>query len=515
MTITTEGLLLRAFRVPTATAVQRAGARAADGLPLGDLRDHPDVIAAFGGAEAIAALPSERGVKPLEFFNVASPRTAKTTLACAAAIVATQTVDLNGLGPGEIPRVSILSLKLDVADVPFTRLLGAVEASPTLKKLLHSKTADSLLIKHPTGRLVEVAVVAGGKAAGGLVARWSAGLLADEATRMHGAADGAIANLDEALSAIRERLLPGAQIQGVGSPHAPFGPMYDLVQQYFGKPTESTVVMRTTGPAGNPSYWTPERLERLRERDEAAWRIVALGEFLDPEASLLNPIAIKRNTRETPLELPPRQGLRYSAATDPSEGSASGNAWTLVIIEDYDRIDEQRPQDPPLVCFRVALAKEFRGMGPEATLKAIASDCARYGLRKARTDQYAAGANIALARRFGLELYKDSTSGPSKLEDFTNLATLLHSDRVELPPDRVLRRDLLGIKKRVTQTGQSIVLPKTNDGRHCDFAPALAAALKQTGRIRRRTSMLAALQEMTRRDETERVYGALGLAVPE
>ena len=514
--ITTEGLLTspQAYNVAKATNVQRAGARCCDGLPLGELANDPDVIAAFGGAEAIAALPSERGIKPLEFYNVASPRTAKTTLACASAIVATQTVDVSTLGPGEIPRVSILSLKLDVADVPYKRLLGAFETSKVLKPLLLEKGADSLLVRHPSGRPIEIAVVAGGKAAGGLVARWSAGLIADEATRMHGAGD-AVANLDEALSAIRERLLPGASIQGIGSPHAPSGPMYEIVQQFFGKPTQTTVCMRTTGPAGNPEYWTPERLERLRERDEAAYRIVALGEFLDPEASLLSPIAIKKNTRETPLELPPAQGRRYSAATDPSEGSASGNAWTLVIVENYDRVDPERPKDPPLVCFRVALAKEFRGLGPEETLRQIAADCQRYGIRRARTDQYAAGANAALARRFGLTLYTDKTTATSKLEDFTNLATLVHSDRVELPPDRVLRRDLLGVKKRVTQSGQSIVLPKTSDGRHCDYAPALAACLKETGRVGNgRMSMLEALNIASRRAEPnsrEKMWAAAGL----
>ncbi len=506
--ITTEGLLtsLDGFRIATATPVQRAGARVVDGRRLEELRDDPDVVAAFGGPEAIEALPSERGLKPLEFYNVASPRTAKTTIACAAAIVASQTVDLSGLGPGEIPRVSIVSLKLDVADVPFRRLVGVFESSTSLRPLLLEKGSDYLLVRHPSGKPVEVATVAGGKAAGGLVARWCAGAIFDEATRMNGAADGAVVSLDEGLSAIRERLLPGAQILPLGSPHAPFGPMYDVVQQYFGKPTDTTVVMRTTGPAGNPQYWTPERLERLRERDESAWRIVALGEFLDPESGLLSPIAIKRNTRETPLELPPQQGHRYHAAVDPSEGSTLGNAWTLVIVETYVREDR-------VIAYRVALAKEWRGCGPEATLQAIARECQRYGVHRARTDQYAASANSAIARRFGLELLVDKTTAGSKLEDFTNLATLLHSDRVELPPDRTLRRDLLGIKKRATQSGQTIVLPKSADGRHCDYGPALAAALKQTRTLRKRIRIVDALAGLTA-EQTIQLGEALAVNQP-
>jgi hypothetical protein len=54
---------------------------------------------------------------------------------------------------------------------------------------------------------------------------------------------------------------------------------------------------------------------------------------------------------------------------------------------------------------------------------------------------------------------------------------MIHSDVVQLLPDRQFRRDLLSVRKRTTQVGSSIVLPKTGDGRHADFAPALALAL--------------------------------------
>jgi hypothetical protein len=478
MNVTTEALFMSpaGFGVESATPVQLAACRVRDGRPLRELAAHPDVVAAFGGAEAIAALPSERGVKPEEFFNVASARTAKTTLAVASALVDTQTVDLSGLGHGEIPRVTVLSLKLDVADVPFRRLVATVDASPVLRPLLLEKSASSLLVRHPSGRAVEVAVVAGGKAGGSLAARWSAGLIADEAPKMGARSDDTVTNLDDALSVVRERLLPGAQIQCIGSPWAPSGTVYDAVQTYFGKPTDSIVVMRTTGPAGNPKYWTPERLDRLREKDEVAWRINALGEFIDPESGLLSPVSIRANTREGPLELPPDPEGSYCAAVDPSEGGANGNAWTLVIVDRF----EQRVEggDEPRVLYRVAVAREWRGLRPEECWKEIAAVCARYDLTSAVTDQYAAAANADLARRFGLNLEVDKATAASRLEDFTNLATLLHQDAIELPPDRQFRRDLLAVKKRTTQTGMTIVLPKTSDGRHCDFAPALAAAVK-------------------------------------
>lgn len=472
--ITTEGLLTSGdgFRIPTATPVQRAAARVVDGRPLEELRTDPEVIAAFGGPEAVAALPSERGAKPTEFYNVASPRTAKTTSAVAAALTATQTVDVSGLGPGEIPRVAIVSLKIDVADVPFRRLVGTMEASRALRPLLLEKGSDSVLIRTPSGLPMEVAVVAGGKAAGGLTARWLGGLIADEATRMTGR-DEAVANLDDLLSVARERLLPGAQIQGIGSPHAPFGPMYELVQTYFGRPTADIVVMRTTGPAGNPAHWTPERLERLREKDESAWRIVALGEFLDPESGLFSPLSVRKNTREAPLELPPEPGASYAAAAD-----VGADRLTVVIVEGYETDYAKDDAGVGLPYYRVACVHEARGGSPDTRWAEVAERCRRYGVRTVVVDQYAAAESAAIAARLGLTTVERRWDGPGRLEAFTNAATLLHTDRIELAPVRQFRSDLLAVKKRTTQTGATIVFPKTRDGRHCDFAPALVAALR-------------------------------------
>lgn len=473
--ITTEQLLLSpvGLRIPTATPVQRAACRVRDGLPLRELRSDADVQAAFGGAEALDLLPSERSIKPAEFYNVASARTAKTSLAVASAIVDSQTVDVSALGPGEVPRIAIVSLKLDVADVPFKRLVGVVEASDALRPLIVDKTNDTLVIRHPSGRPIEVTTVAGGRAAGGLAARWLAGAIFDEAPKMSGREDGAVTNLSDCLSVARERMLPGAQIQGVGSPWAPSGEIYDLVQTYFGKPTTDIVVMRTTGPAGNPSYWTPERLERLQLKDETAWRINALGDFIAPESGLLSPVAVHRNTRETPLELAPQPGARYVAAVDPSEGGEVGNGFCLVIVKvEAPKLQHQSAKH------RVAFAEDFRGLGLEALWQAIANRCQRYGISHAWTDQYSAAASTALAKRYGLTLRVDKTTSTSKLEDFTNFATLVHTDGIEFSPDRAVRRDVLSVKRRATQSGMTIVLPRSNDGRHADFAPALVAAVK-------------------------------------
>lgn len=214
------------FDVP-ASPLQRATCRIIQGLPLGDLRDHPDVI------ECIGDVSTFEGVRPTEVDLLWPIRCGKTRLAVAIAVCATQTVSVSHLGTGEIPRVSGLSLRLDAAQIWLDQLVGTLLAKPLLKALvLEEPTADAVLLRHPSGRPVEIKIVAGARAGANLVGRWSAGCVVDEHTRMIGEDDGVV-NFDDARQAVLGRLLPGAQLISIGSPWAPKGPAYERCQQHW------------------------------------------------------------------------------------------------------------------------------------------------------------------------------------------------------------------------------------------------------------------------------------------
>jgi hypothetical protein len=174
--------------------------------------------------------------------------------------------------------------------------------------------------------------------------------------------------------------------------------------------------------------------------------------------------------KDGPVDLPRHAQRQYAAAVDPSEANASGNAFTLVVVERAGSHDEAR--------FRTALVREFRVGSPSDIWREIAAHCKRYGVTEVVSDQWGGEAQREIARQQGITLRKRTTTAKSKLEDFQNLATLLHTDRLELTSDKQLLDDLRSIRLVTTQSGQSIHLPRTGDGRHCDYAPALAAALR-------------------------------------
>lgn len=463
--VTLEALLVGAhgFGLATATPVQRAICRIVDGRPLGELAEHPRVVAAVGGIDAAAYLSAPPG-RPRKIYNISGIRGAKSLTLAAIATAASQRIDLSFLGAGEVPRFSILSTSMDIAQVSFNdHLVGKILASDVLKKLvLDEPKSDSLLLRHPSGRPVEIKVVAGARAGSTLVARWSAGLAADEAPRMHG--DEAVVNFEDSVRAVEGRLLPGAQILAWGSPWAPQGPVYDTVMARFGKPGPDLVVIRAPAYDLNPRLWTPEECERMRRENPDAYRTDVEAEFADADAALFSSVEVERAIRRGLPELPYRQGRCYVAAMDPA---TRGNAWTVVV---------GHQEGGRLV---VDAARQWRGskadpLDPRAVLAEIAALLRGYDLSAADTDQLGYDFVAALAQDVGLELNQVAWSASNKTEAFDALRRRLSTGALELPPDPYVRADLVAVRRRVTVGGVQIHLPSTGDGRHSDYAPPLA-----------------------------------------
>jgi hypothetical protein len=472
------------FGMATATNTQRAIMRAIEGRPLEDLATDPKVLASFGGPEAIAALPTH---PPLEFDLLAGIRTGKSQIAACRALQLSQTVDASGLASGEVPRVSILSLDLDKSDVVLEHLLGAINAKPALQKLLLGPpTGRSVLVRHPSGRAIEIACVAGARAGGSVVSRWSAGCIFDEFCRMQSSVDGTVVNYDDARRAVLGRLLPGATVLSIGSPWAPSGAGYERFNERFGKPDDDHVVVRCHAAAMNPVWWTDDRIERLRRKPGAAYETDVLANFADPSSSCLAQADVQFAVRKDgPAVLPPRPGRLLAAGMDPA---SRGNAWTLILVAGYS-------DDDGINHFEVVLAKQWVGsslhpLSPGQTLREIKLTLEPYNVNCVFQDQHSYDANADLGARVGLTVYLRTTLAGNERDDrpknpnvvykndlYEGLQAAFQTRSISIPDDRQLISDLLSIRRIVTRNGVGYELPASSDGRHADYCPSLALAL--------------------------------------
>jgi hypothetical protein len=456
-----------------ATPLQIAICRIIEGRPLGELLTHPDVVFAVGDYR-----PCD-GIRPKAVYVVSGARTGKSLTAGATVTHASQTCDVSRLGPGEVPRASVLSLDRDKAQVVVDHCLGNIRRSPKLaSKILGRPLKASFTIKHPEGRAIEIAVVAGAGAGGSVVSRWSAGCVFDEAARMTGDDEGSIVNFDETVRAVEGRLLEGAQIIAITSPAAPRGPIYRAVQQSWRKPTRELVVIKAPAWMMNPVWWTPERIASLSPE---ARRTDAEAEFADRDHSLYGHFTVERCMRKAPPGVSlahPRRRWTYVAALDPG---TRGPRWNLVVLG--ADVAHRWAERWVVVEHAEWCPKDDRPISVRETLTEIKAKLARYNLEGAWTDQWAPSRIADVATELELGLWHKTLAIEDRFEGFESLRVLLESQRIELPNDPDFRDDLLNVRRRLVAGGPVIETPTSSGGRHANYARLLALACAEASAV--------------------------------
>ena len=191
-----------------------------------------------------------------------------------------------------------------------------------------------------------------------------------------------------------------------------------------------------------------------------------LGEFVDAEMAVFLASELEQCVT-LDGDVPYDPLWSYVAVMDPA---TRGNAWTLVVLGNAGK-------------GRVVVAKARQWIGSggsplssEATLKAIRDEIKPYGLSAVHSDQWSADALVDLGRTVGVTVLSHTMTGPEKVNAFDSLVTYVRDKRIDLPKGQ-LARDLLSVRRIVTRTGISIDYPHTADGRHADYAAALALGM--------------------------------------
>lgn len=463
-------------QIRDATPCQRANCRILDGLAIDDLIElDPHALDMFGGVR-----PPAIGIPPAVAMLLSGIRTAKSTTIALAAAQKTQTIQLpDWIRASDLVRIPIVSTSEDTAGPTFTHVRDTIMNSPRLSRLLacdekgkplQPKT-DSILLRHPSGKNIEIKVVALSRAGSTMTARWFASAIFDEAPRMGGEVDY-VRSFDEAFRACRGRVLPGGTIMLAGSPHARIGPVYDLFRKHFGKPTQRFVVSKAKGPWLNPTYWTPEKCAEIKADDPTAHQTDVEGDFKDPESALGDSESIEKAMRPMAGHVSYVEGHHYVAAMDPA---TRVNTWTLVILECHGH-------EGVVPKYRIAWSDQWtpepgKTLSPSFVFTEARAAMKLYGLSECYSDIAGTDFAIELARQHGIDLLIDGN--PDKLELGRQMMALIKRGLLELPLDERMREDLQSVRTRTSTAGNvQIHMPKSAGGRHCDYFPSLCLAVK-------------------------------------
>jgi hypothetical protein len=387
-----------------------------------------------------------------ELWAVAGRRSGKSRMAALLCVYLACFVDYRGrLARGEVGQVIIVSPTKEQSRAIKNYIIGFLEASPILAKQVESVTAGAIKLKGG----IEISVHAGSFRS--VRGRTLLAAILDEVAFLR---DESSALPDkELVRAILPALATtGGMLIGISSPYRKVGILAERHRDHFGRDSD-VLVVQAPSLSLNP---TLDRgvIKRAASDDPEAARSEWDAEFRSDLSSYLDDTLIDSavvNSR--PIELPPRDGIKYVAFADASAGRH--DHFTLCI----GHLRDSR-----------FVADVVRGRAPPFDPKAVAAEYAAlakdYGCRKVIGDAYAGEWTAGAFKDAGID-YERSKLSRSEL--YVEALPHFARNTVEMPEHPRLIRELRMLERRTHRSGKdSIDHPR---GGSDDYANVLAGAI--------------------------------------
>jgi hypothetical protein len=334
------------------------------------------------------------------------------------------------------------------ARVVFRYIRGFLE-SPLLAKRIQRQTAD--IVELEGGISIEVATASHRTIRGYTVvaavldeiAFWRSDESASPDTEIVNALRPAMANI------------PGSILLALSSPYARKGVLYRQHVKHYGKAGDPVLCWQAATARMNPGLPT-EIIENAYLEDEVAARAEWGGEFRSDLEDLFDFDAITRCVVPDRMELPPLADLHYQVFVDPSGGRK--DAFTVGIAHrDGERcvVDVVRAWKAPF--------------NPGGVTVECAELLREYRVTRVVGDRYA---GEWPREAFRSEKIGYDVADKPKSDLYLALVASVHSERIELPENQTMLRELRSLERRRGPSGKDRV--DHPPGQHDDLANALA-----------------------------------------
>jgi hypothetical protein len=243
------------------------------------------------------------------------------------------------------------------------------------------------------------------------------------------------------------------------SPYAKRGELYSTFRKNYGRDDARVLVWKAPTEIMNPGIDPAIIAEAYTDDPEAAAAEYG-AEFRSDLADFVTREVVDAVTAWGRTELPPQDGIAYTAFCDPSGGAS--DAMTLAIAHMSSNgvpvLDAVRESRPPF--------------DPESVVMEFANVLKRYGIDRVVGDRYGGEWVVQRFREHGIHY---EPSAQPKSEQYLNLLPLLNSGRVELLENPRLSAQLVGLERRTARSGKDSV--DHSPGGHDDLINAVAGAL--------------------------------------
>ena len=398
-----------------------------------------------------------RNSEPLEpieeFWGIVGRRGGKSrAMAILAAWLAACCDHRAVLAPGERGVLPIMAASVVQAASSFAFISGAFRASPHLRDLVETETADTLSLS--TG--VDVSVrPASFRTIRGVSA---VGAICDEIAFWR--SDDS-ANPDrEIIKALRPSLATTAgPLICISSPHAKRGELYSTFKRHFGSAGHpSILVAKAPSRVMNPGL-SQRVVDRAYEEDPEAASAEYGAEFRGDLAIFVSRDAIEAAVTSGVIVRPPIEGVTYFGFVDPSGGS-SDSMTMAVAHNEKERV--------VLDC----IGDRKAPFSPEAVVTEFAALLKSYRITTVEGDRYA---GEWPRERFGTHGITYRVADKVRSELYLAFLPMLNSGRLDLLDNQRMVAQFVGLERRTSRAGKDTV--DYSPGSHDDVANSVAGAL--------------------------------------
>lgn len=356
------------------------------------------------------------------------------------------------LAPGERGMVFIVAVDKAQASIIKRYISGILDSSPILRNMIDRELTEEIHLKNGITIAVKTCnyrTLRGYTIVCAILeetAFWRSELTANPDREV-------VAALRPALATIPDSLLIF-----ISTPYARRGVLWDIYSRHFGKPGK-VLVWRAPSLLMNPTLDRELIEEALREDPQAAaaeWMV----EWRQDVESFLSFEALQACVVRDRHELPPIEGVKYTAFIDPSGGGQDSFALAISHAECGGRfiiLDKVVEWKPPF--------------NPNRVIAEAAIIMKAYGCFQVLSDRYARDWVRDSFRAHGIQI---NFSKLSASELYLEFLPMVMSRRVELLDNQRLIGQLGNLERRVRQAGYDLITHFP--GQHDDLANASAGA---------------------------------------
>ncbi len=377
------------------------------------------------------------------------------------------TVDLSPLAAGEQAYGVIAAPDLRLARQTLRYVTGAVDATPSIRRLVKRRSEDSVTLCRPDGATVTIECLPATRGGSAVRGRTLVGYLLDEACFFRDS--NYAVNDDEMFKGGAPRVVRSGQVIIDSTPWAESGLLFEMFRRNHGSPVDALAAHAPTLLLRDDAH-TRSLVERERERDpdnalrefDAQPMSAGASDFFDPQAIALC------TDEDLPLVLNPQMPEHASAVLGLDTGFRKDPSAGVVVRHEGE-------------LYQVAECVEIRPpaggrLVPSVTIEALLERGKHHRASTLACDQHYVDTVREHAIGFSVREAPGGITG--KLEAFTKARRLIHEGKVRIPAgQRRLLAQLRQVVQRPTSGGQLQITIPRRGGAHGDLASAFVLAL--------------------------------------